>query len=120
LCQNEDVHADDLERGIHLFNSAEFFEAHEVLENIWRAAPPEHKKFFQGLTQAAVAFHHHSTGNRIGARSVLARARKNLTGFHECFGEIQLGVLLNALDGWLDAMDNNQPVPELPRIRTTV
>ena len=30
--------------GIKLFNSAEFFEAHEVLEDVWRGAPAAEKK----------------------------------------------------------------------------
>jgi len=107
-------------RGIDLFNNAQFFQAHEVLEDIWRAAPPEHKKFFQGLTQVAVAFHHYSTGNRVGMRSVLERARKNLAGYEENFAGIQLDSLLESLDGWRDALDKNLVCPALPRIDTSL
>ena len=53
--------SDQYLRGISLFNNAEFFDAHEALEDIWRAAPPENKKFLQGMVQVAVAFHHYST-----------------------------------------------------------
>jgi uncharacterized protein len=118
LCQNEDVDASHYLRGIDLFNNAEFFAAHEILEDIWRAAPPEQKKFFQGLTQVAVAFHHYSTGNRVGMRSVLERARKNLTGYDDNFGGIQLDSLLQSLDSWRDALDKNRPCPALPRIKS--
>ena len=52
--------------GIKLFNSAEFFEAHEVLEDVWRGAPAAEKRFLQGLIQVAVALHHHSKENRVG------------------------------------------------------
>src|SRR3981081_3156347 len=62
---------------LDLFNRACFFDAHEVWEDVWRAAPPEEKKFLQGLIQIAVAFHHHSTGNIIGARSLLERGTRN-------------------------------------------
>jgi uncharacterized protein len=106
----------DYLKGIELFNSAEFFEAHEVLEDVWRAAPPADKKFLQGLIQAAVAFHHHSNGNADGARSLLARAQCNLAGYPDEFGGIQLKPLLESLARWQVALEDSQPVPSLPRI----
>ena len=60
--------------GIELFNRAAFFDAHEALEDVWRAAPQAEKKFLQGLIQVAVALHHYGNGNTAGARSVLRRA----------------------------------------------
>jgi predicted metal-dependent hydrolase len=110
------VESDKYLRGISLFNNAEFFDAHEALEDIWRAAPPENKKFLQGLVQVAVAFHHYSTGNRVGMRSVLERAIRNLAEPAGSFGQIQLTVLLQSLDQWRDALDNNSALPALPRI----
>jgi predicted metal-dependent hydrolase len=103
-------------RGICLFNDAEFFDAHEALEDIWRAAPSENKKFLQGLVQVAVAFHHYSTGNRLGMRSVLERAIKNLAEPSGNFGQIELAALLQSLVQWREALDNNLPLPALPRI----
>ena len=106
----------ELTRGIDLFNRAQFFDAHEVLEDIWRAAPPENKKFLQGLVQVAVAFHHYSTGNRVGMRSVLERAIRNLAEPSGSFGQIHLAALLQSLDQWRKAIDNGSPPPALPRI----
>lgn len=103
-------------RGIDLFNQAEFFDAHELLEDVWRAAPSENKKFLQGLIQVAVAFHHYSTGNRVGMRSVLERAIKNLSQPAGSFGHIQLAPLLQSLGRWREALDNKTPPPALPRI----
>ena len=102
--------------GIKLFNSAEFFEAHEVLEDVWRAAPATDKKFLQGLIQAAVAFHHHSTGNAVGARSLLARAQRNLSAYPAEFKGIHLEALLGSLARWQQALQDGQPAPPLPRI----
>jgi uncharacterized protein len=103
-------------RGITLFNQAEFFDAHEALEDIWRAAPPENKKFLQGLIQVAVAFHHYSTGNRVGMRSVLERAIRNLSQPSGSFGIIQLMPLLQSLSQWREALDNKTSLPDLPRV----
>jgi predicted metal-dependent hydrolase len=110
------VTSENYTRGINLFNNAEFFDAHEVLEDIWRAAPPEHKKFLQGMVQIAVAFHHYSTGNRVGMRSVLERAIRNLSHPAGSFGHIQLPALLQSLGQWREALDNDLPLPAMPRI----
>ena len=103
-------------RGIALFNRAEFFQAHEVLEDIWRAAPVEGKKFLQGLVQVAVAFHHYSTGNFVGMRSVMERAMRNLTGHPQHTEGIQLAPLMRSLVQWQKAMKGGQPHPPLPHI----
>ncbi len=113
------MESDQYLRGIALFNNAEFFDAHEALEDVWRAAPPENKKFLQGMVQIAVAFHHYSTGNRVGMRSVLERAIRNLSEPSGSFGQIQLAALLQSLDQWRDALDNSSPFPALPRIHET-
>jgi predicted metal-dependent hydrolase len=110
------VDSDQYLRGISLFNNAAFFDAHEALEDVWRAAPPENKKFLQGVVQVAVAFHHHSTGNRVGMRGVLERAIKNLAEPPGTFGQIELAGLLQSLVQWREAIDNDSSLPALPRI----
>jgi hypothetical protein len=52
--------------GIRLFNAGEFFEAHEVWEDVWHMATGRKYKFYQGLIQAAVSFEHLRRGNRRG------------------------------------------------------
>jgi hypothetical protein len=111
--------AGDLHHGIRLFNDAKFFDAHEVLEDVWRESPHAEKKFFQGLVQVAVAFHHHSTGNLVGMRSVLNRAMGNLEKCPPNFHEVDIGQLLVALAQWRDALDDNRPAPDLPRMETS-
>jgi predicted metal-dependent hydrolase len=102
--------------GIALFNQGRFFDAHEVLEDVWRAAPQDEKKIWQGLIQVAVALHHYSTGNRVGMRSVLVRAMKNLGAHPRDFYGIQVPGLLKSLTQWLEAFDSETPLPPLPRI----
>lgn len=102
--------------GIELFNRAAFFEAHEVLEDVWRAAPQPEKKFLQGLIQVAVALHHHGNGNSAGARSVLRRAFRNLSLYPEGFGGIHSAGLLHSISEWQRALDEGTAVPALPRI----
>ena len=108
--------ADDFARGIALFNHGHFFEAHEVLEDLWRAAPAEQKKFLQGLVQLAVAFHHHSTGNRVGMKSVMERGMRNLTGHVDDRYGVKVAPLMQSLAAWRAALENGQTLPPLPQI----
>ncbi len=52
------------------FNCGEFFEAHEVLEDLWSECSGQERKYYQGLIQAAVSLHHYCRGNYVGARSL--------------------------------------------------
>jgi uncharacterized protein len=104
-------------RAIDLFNQASFFDAHEAWEDVWREAPASEKKFLQGLIQIAVAFHHRSTGNLIGARSLLARGTRNLQGYAEEHEGIRLAAFLLALASWEEALDAGDSLPNLPQIQ---
>lgn len=102
--------------GLELFNQGAFFEAHEVLEEVWRAAPKEEKSTLQGLVQLAVAFHHYSTGNRIGACSLLEKARGNLSGGGQTAGGIDTVPLLESISNWRRALEDGLAPPPLPRL----
>jgi uncharacterized protein len=102
--------------GIELFNRAAFFDAHEALEDVWREAPVAEKKFLQGLIQVAVALYHHGNGNSVGARSVLRRGLRNLSRYPEGFGSIRSSGLLKSVSEWQRALDEDTPVPRLPKI----
>lgn len=103
-------------RGIELFNRGEFFEAHEVLEDVWRAAPGPEKLFLQGLIQISVAFVHHSRGNITGARSLLKRACKNLSGYPAVCAGIDLRELIIGAEGWRAALEANSTPPAFLKI----
>jgi predicted metal-dependent hydrolase len=115
---------DEFQRGLDLFNRAHFFEAHEVLEDVWRALPrgrPSCRYFrlhLQGMVQLAVAFHHESTGNRVGARSVLERAIRNLNGANISFPQLDLDQLNSELADWQQHFAGAVPRPAPPQIVT--
>jgi|SRR6516165_1687022 len=112
-----DVSHPNFLQGIKLFNSASFFEAHEVLEDVWRESVGPEKKFLQALIQIAVGLHHHSRGNPRGARSLLARATRNLEPYPEVFASVRLAPLRKALLGWNRALAKNGPLPPVFKIR---
>lgn len=118
---NRPNHDQDLNRGLDLFNRAQFFDAHEVLEDIWRALPrtSARKKHLQGLVQLAVAFHHESRGNLRGARSVLDRALRNLTGAESSFPALDLARVRADMAAWQKhlAGDGHRPAPPQIAVR---
>ena len=103
--------------GIGLFHEGQYFLAHEVLEDVWRDAPPADRKFFQGLIQIAVALYHHSRGNLAGCRSLLKRASHNLSLYPDKHYGVELAELAASLHSWLQALEQGFPAPPPPRIR---
>ncbi len=98
------MHHAEFHRGIALFNAQQYFDAHEVWEDVWRAAPAEEKKFLQGLIQIAVALHHHSRGNVQGAQSLLGRALRNLSAYPDEYGGVNLAAVRVAITGAQDTL----------------
>jgi predicted metal-dependent hydrolase len=107
-----------LQIGVSAFNRAHFFDAHEVLEDVWRALPATSaaKKHLQGLVQLAVAFHHESRGNLRGARSVLDRALRNLTGAERSFPALDLARLRAEMADWQKHLAGDAHRPDPPQI----
>jgi predicted metal-dependent hydrolase len=108
---------DGLIEGVQLFNKEQFFAAHEALEDVWRASAASDKKFLQGLTQLAVAFHHHSTGNDVGCRSVMARALRNLSGYPEGLFGLHTTEIVEAVAPCQHALEQNKPFPPFPKLQ---
>ena len=91
-------------KGIAYFNACEFFEAHEVWEDLWKSYAGPLRLFYKGLIQAAVALHHFGNGNIRGARKLYHSTRgylepyrpwhrgldleKFLAEFERCFVEV--------------------------------
>jgi predicted metal-dependent hydrolase len=65
-------------QGIEHFNVCDFFEAHEVWEELWTDYQGPLRKFYQGLIQVAVALHHFGNGNIRGAKKLYNSSRAYL------------------------------------------
>ena len=63
-----------------MFNAGEFFEQHEVLEDLWRAERGPIRELYQGILQVGVGFHHLGRGNYHGAVALLDRGLSRLRG----------------------------------------
>ena len=79
--------------GVHFFNEGDFFEAHEVWEDIWMNCSGPERRFYQGLIQTAVALYHFGNGNLRGAVKLYHSSRAYL----EPYGSKYLGVDIDLL-----------------------
>jgi hypothetical protein len=70
-----------LEEGLDLIRRGEYFAAHEVLEDVWRASDPRERDFYQGLVHVAVAWYQAGRGNRVGCERQLEKAARRLGPF---------------------------------------
>lgn len=70
-----------LEAGLDLIRRGEYFAAHEVLEDVWRAAEPDERDFYQGLVHVAVAWYQAGRGNRVGCERQLEKAAQRLAPY---------------------------------------
>ena len=108
--------AESFKHGIALFNQNKFFDAHEVLEDVWRATEGPEKRFLQGLIQIAVGFHHLSTGNIVGARSLLHRGAEKMRELPARHAGIEVAALRESLVAWLAHLETGAPQPPFPRL----
>ena len=101
-------------QGIEHFNACDFYESHEVWEELWTEYHGPSRKFYQGLIQAAVALHHFGNGNIRGARKLYVSCQNYLAPY----GPLHLGLDIEQFIGQLTAcfgeiMANPEEFPKL-------
>jgi uncharacterized protein len=73
--------AEALQTAQRFLDMGRSFDAHDVLEAAWRAAPDAERDLWQGLAQLAVGLTHAHRGNARGAVTLLRRSAKRLAGY---------------------------------------
>jgi len=79
-----------LAEAARLFNEREYFDCHDVLEELWGDTLGEDRDFYQGLLHAAVSLFHLSEGNPAGARKMYASSLRYLAAYGSSFGGLNL------------------------------
>ena len=100
--------------GIEHFNRCDFFEAHEVWEELWKDYSGPSRKFYQGLIQVAVCLHHFGNGNIRGAIKLYHSSR----GYLESYGPRHEGIDLDKLLAEMEAccrqiLDSKEQFPQI-------
>jgi predicted metal-dependent hydrolase len=102
-------------RGVELFNAEEFYECHEVLEDVWRPTRGVDRLFLQALIHFAVGFYHHQRGNREGAERQLRKALRKLAGYLPMFHGIDTARLYREGLGALELVVECRAIERYPR-----
>ena len=111
-------------RGAQEFNAEEFFEAHEVWEELWRDEGSEVRRYYQGLIQVAAGFVKYGRDQPKGVVSLLRAGLDKLGPY----GDSHLGIALQPLTSEVrrilvvvESHPEGTPLPPLrfPKIRPT-
>jgi predicted metal-dependent hydrolase len=81
-------------RGLEEIRAGRYFEAHEELEEAWRAAPAEERDFFQGLVHFAVAWYQADRGRPVATASQLEKAARRLASFSPAHRGVDVAAVL--------------------------
>jgi uncharacterized protein len=92
---------DSLTEAQRLLDEGRPFQAHEVLEAAWKAAPGAERELWQGLAQLAVGLTHALRGNTAGAAVVLRRGAGNISGYADV---APYGIDITGLADWALAL----------------
>lgn len=90
-----------LGEGVNLYNAGRFFEAHEVLEDVWLEEEGDDKTFLQGIIKIAAAFHHYGKGTYRGMRNLLQAGSQMLKPYRPSYRGIELAGFLSQIEAWI-------------------
>ena len=96
-------------KGIEHFNSREFFEAHEVWEDVWFPDVGESRRFYQGLIQIAAGYHHVQNANKKGALSLLQAGIEKAQPYGEIYCGMRLGEFLEKVKHSVKVIESLTP-----------
>ena len=85
-------------RGLEAIRARRYFEAHEELEDAWRAAPAEERDFYQGLVHVAVAWYQAGRGRPIATARQLEKAARRLGPFAPAHRGVDIGSVLGQVE----------------------
>lgn len=125
-CQGRDLDAHYLGY-FECFNQQRFYEAHDVLEELWLAQRGQaNDLFYKGLIQFAGAFVHLQKNRLKPADALFGLAEKNLGQYPRVHEQLDLAAVLTLADLWrkdlarLCFMDNPYRAEIAPRLTLLV
>ncbi len=101
-------------RGIEHFNACDFFEAHEVWEELWTEYHGPSRKFYQGLIQAAVCLFHFGNENIRGAKKLYHSSSNYLAAYRPFHLGLDIEAFLAQFEKCLAEV--NASTEEFPKI----
>lgn len=99
----------------HLFKEEKFFEAHEILENLWRETKGEDREFYHGLIQLAAALVHFQKANLKGTKELFRTASRYLQPYLPRYGGVHLSKVLKDFEAFLKVWSQSPGEPQLAK-----
>ncbi len=94
----------------HYFNRQLYFEAHEVLEDLWLDNSGANYSFYKGLIQMAGAFVHVQKHRVQPAAALLKLAKENLRPYPPIHDQLNLRTTALVIEHWLTLLGKAHPV----------
>ena len=85
-------------KGMQLFNTGEYWLAHEALEEAWKAETDSIRELYRAILQTGVAYLHITRGNYKSAIKMYERVQKWIQPWPEVCRGIEIGQLRRDLD----------------------
>lgn len=114
---DENAVNDRLLAGTEAFNRGDYFESHDLLEDLWMDVRGRERLFFQGLIQVAIGCYHVTCENESGARHLLERGLRKLSDWTPAYRTVDVAALVSEVEAVLAALVTGQESVDLPRIR---
>lgn len=90
---------ESLTEAYRLLSEGRPFDAHEVLEDAWKAGPEGERELWRGLAQLAVGVTHAARGNAVGGVRLIERGARNLSPYASARPH---GLDLDAVIAWCE------------------
>lgn len=82
-----------------LFNQREYFESHEVLEDLWIMETGEEKQYYKGMIMVTIALEHWRRNNPSGAYRLWRDGDQLLEKYPEHYKGFELGAFRKTISG---------------------
>ena len=110
-------HRSRLIAAVNKFNNKDYFECHEILEDIWFDERGDARDFYQGLLHTATAFYHLTKKNNFkGTVLQLEKSMNKLDKYKEPFMGVDVPMLKKQLINILNRLKKKEVPKRLPRI----
>lgn len=114
-------------KGLELFNEGEYYECHEVIEDLWLETPPmdRWRDLYKGVIQAAAAVYQFKRGIHSGAIGLYRSSVIYLEKYAPTSLGLDVRALVDDLHAYFAALDAGwrrgghppAPPPEEPRLK---
>lgn len=103
---------DPYKTGLEHIRAGRYFEAHEELELVWRAAPAEERDFYQGLVHVAVAWYQAGREKPVATARQLEKALRRLEPYEPAHRGVDVAALRRQLADLLTTGDLRGSKPD--------